>query len=217
MATINSIGLGLSGASGTGSFAGTVSPTFTTPALGTPSALVLTNATALPLGSTGVTGVLTGTNGGTGVNNGASTITVGGNVAFSGAFATTITVTAGTSVTLPTSGTLATTAQTGPAYSANASSAFTAAVNTGYVLTSASPTTVTLPTTFAVGDRIAIIGQGALWTAALGAATNIKVFGNTYTTSLASANAPDSLVLVGIVANTSWGVIDMVSTGFTAS
>ncbi len=41
----------------------------------------------------------------------ASTFTIGGNLAFSGAFATTITVTNTTSVTLPTSGTLATTAQ----------------------------------------------------------------------------------------------------------
>lgn len=40
--------------------------TLVTPALGTPTALVLTNATGLPLGSTGVTGVLTVPNGGTG-------------------------------------------------------------------------------------------------------------------------------------------------------
>jgi len=48
------------------------------------------------------------TYGGTGVNNGASTITVGGNLQFSGAYSTTITVTDATSVTMPTTGTLAT-------------------------------------------------------------------------------------------------------------
>lgn len=216
MATINSVGNGLSGVTGSGVFVGATSPTLVTPNLGTPSAGVLTNATGLPM-TTGVTGVLAGANGGTGVANTGFTFTMAGNVAFSGAFNTTITVTGATSLTLPTSGTLATTAQTGPAYSANASTAFTAAVNTGYVLTGGSATVVTLPTTFAVGDRIAIIGQGALFTVALGAATNIKVFGNTYTTSMISANIPDSLVLVATVANTTWSVVDMVSTGFTAS
>ena len=54
--------------------------------------------------------VIGGTYGGTGVNNGASTITIGGNVTHAGAFTTTLTVTANTSVTLPTSGTLLSTA-----------------------------------------------------------------------------------------------------------
>jgi hypothetical protein len=56
--------------------------------------------------------VIAGTYGGTGVNNGANTITVGGNVNTTGAFNTaganalTLTTTADTNVTLPTSGTL---------------------------------------------------------------------------------------------------------------
>ena len=58
---------------------------------------------------TNFTGVLTGTYGGTGVNNGSSTITIGGNLTFSGAFTQTFTATGNTSLTLPTSGTLQTT------------------------------------------------------------------------------------------------------------
>ncbi len=56
--------------------------------------------------------VIGGTYGGTGVNNGASTITLGGSLTTSGAFASTFTMTGATSVTFPTSGTLATTAAT---------------------------------------------------------------------------------------------------------
>lgn len=55
--------------------------------------------------------IITGTYGGTGINNGASTITIGGNVTYSGAFTFTGTLTGNTSVTFPTSGTLATTSQ----------------------------------------------------------------------------------------------------------
>jgi hypothetical protein len=50
--------------------------------------------------------VISPTYGGTGVNNGSRSITLGGNLTFSGAFATTVAVTGTTSVTLPTSGTL---------------------------------------------------------------------------------------------------------------
>jgi hypothetical protein len=52
--------------------------------------------------------VIAGQYGGTGVNNTGKTITLGGNLTTSGAFATTLNVTAATSVTLPTTGTLAT-------------------------------------------------------------------------------------------------------------
>lgn len=52
MATNNSVNVGLSGATGTGSFAGSNSPTLVTPSLGTPSALILANATGNQLGTT---------------------------------------------------------------------------------------------------------------------------------------------------------------------
>lgn len=55
-----------------------------------------------------VSGILPGANGGTGVANTGKTITIGGNVTMSGAFAFTGTLTGTTGVTFPTSGTLAT-------------------------------------------------------------------------------------------------------------
>lgn len=59
-------------------------------------------------GSTWTGDVIAGQYGGTGVANTGKTITLGGNLTTSGAFAVTLTLTATTSVTLPTSGTLAT-------------------------------------------------------------------------------------------------------------
>lgn len=56
--------------------------------------------------------IVAGQYGGTGINNSGKTITLGGNLATSGAFASTFTMTGITAVTFPTSGTLATTAGT---------------------------------------------------------------------------------------------------------
>ena len=59
MTTQNAVNTSLSGQSGTGSFAGTTSPSFTTPVLGTPTSGTLTNCTGLPV-STGISGLGTG-------------------------------------------------------------------------------------------------------------------------------------------------------------
>jgi hypothetical protein len=95
-----------------------VSPSFITPALGTPSSGNLANCTFPTLNqnttgtSSSVTGIVSGANGGTGIANTGHTIILGGNLTTSGAFSTTLTSIAETIVTLPTSGTLSTLAGT---------------------------------------------------------------------------------------------------------
>lgn len=54
---------------------------------------------------------VSGANGGTGISNAGKTITIGGNLSFTGAFTTDFTVTGNTAVTLPTTGTLITSSQ----------------------------------------------------------------------------------------------------------
>jgi hypothetical protein len=166
-----------------------------------------TNITTLGTITTGTWNatVIGGTWGGTGVNNGASTITYGGNVTFSGAFTFTGTLTNTTTVTFPTTGTLATTNNIITMNNVTGTSA-TIAVNNGYIANNAGLVTLTLPTTAAVGDRFIVQGSGAGgWTIAQNANQILHVGSAASTTgvggSVASSNRYNSVTFCCIVAN----------------
>lgn len=131
--------LGEYAVSGTGSVAMTVSPSFTTPALGTPSSGTLTSCTGLPI-STGVSGLGTGVATALAVNTGGA----GAIVLFNGALGTpssgTLTSCTGLPLTSGVSGVLPV-ANGGT----NASSASITAFNniTGYTASGATGTTST--------------------------------------------------------------------------
>lgn len=84
-------------------------------------------------------------------------------------------------------------------------------VNNGYITSNSSATTLTLPASAAVGDRIAIVGAGTGgWILAQNASQKIN-FGNAVTTtgtggSIASQNTFDSLEIICTTTNTTFVV-----------
>ena len=153
--------------------------------------------------------------GGSGVNNGTSTLTLGGNLTTTGAFASDFTMTGPTNVTFPTSGTLATVGGM-LSWIVAPSTPITATVNTGYMITDASTVTITLPVTAPVGSIVAIAGTGAGgWVLAPGAGQTIKLGPDSASTSVASAEQFDCIEVICTVANTTWIARSMVTQGFT--
>lgn len=200
MATNNAVNTSLSGQSGTGSFAGTTSPSFTTPTLGVAAATTINKVTF----TTPATG---------------STLTIADGKTLTVSNTMSMTATDSAAIAFGAGGTVAYTGGSGTLVTASiAGTTQAAAVNTRYIVANAGQTTITLPTTFAIGDIVIIKGLGAAgWILAAGAATTIKA-GNQTTSSagsLTSSNLYDTVTVCGIVANTTWSVDSMQSSGLT--
>jgi len=203
MATVNSVNVGLSGSSGSGSFAGTTSPAFTTPDVGVCTATSI-NKVAITAPASSAT----------------LTIANGGTLATSGAFSCTLTVTGATNVTLPTSGTLATTGQVITANNVTGTSATMAASNL-YVANNAGLVTLTVPSTASVGDTIWVVGAGAGgWRIAVNTSGKLHV-GSTASTvtsgTVSSSNQYDCCILTCVVANNEWALYGIQSSGLTVT
>ncbi len=93
-------------------------------------------------------------------------------------------------------------------------------MNTRYIVANAAQTTITLPLTFAIGDIVIIKGLGAAgWILATGAGRLIRIGQNVTSSggSLTSAGNYDSVQISGLVANSTWSVDNVQSTGLTVA
>lgn len=211
MSTINQVGVGLSGSTGTGAFVGATSPTLVTPVLGTPTSGTLTNCTGLPVAG-----------GGTGIASATAYAVLCAGTTTTGAFqplaalgASGTVLTSNGASALPSFQSLPT---GGITYTGTASTTISAAVNNGYITTAGSLASITLPATAAVGDIVAVVGEGAGgWSLIANTGQTIKFIGATTSSagSFSSTSQYDTILVVCVVANTTWNVQFAASAGLT--
>jgi hypothetical protein len=149
-----------------------------------------------------------GTYGGTGVNNGAKTITIGGNISTansfttSGNFALTLTQTAATSVTLPTSGTLVGSADTGTVTSTMI----------------ANNTIIDADINSAAAIAITKLAASTISGVSLGNNLNTLTFGTGLTAGGANYNGSAAITITAVTANsTVLGIASFDATNFTVT
>jgi len=135
------------------------------------------------------------------------------------------TITAGTGISVTNGAGSITIASTGGGLTVTTISGTTqtAAVNNLYIALNAGQTTVTLPATYAVGDRISLIGATANtggWIVTANTGDTVRVNNGTTTAGgsvTSSAVAGQTIELICDVANTSWVMIGTASVTLTTS
>ena len=144
------------------------------------------------------------------ITNGTNTVTMQGNVVFSGANSVTFTSTGATTLTLPTSGTLATTAQVTGVLPTTVVTGTTqqADINAAYVANNAGVVDVTLPASAVVGSEVQVMNLLGGFSISQAAGQSIMIGDTASTTgtggSIASSAIGDSLIIKCVVANTTW-------------
>ena len=162
--------------------------------------------------------VISPTYGGTGVNNGTSTITLGGNLAVSGAYTTTFTVAATTALTLPASGTVTVNTDKLSVFASTSSSELAGVISdetgSGALVFATSPTFSTSidsgatfaafagATTLTIGGsssaQTVSIGSASTGTSTYNLATGVTGSGNTKTVNIGTAGDTGSTTNVNI-------------------
>lgn len=134
------------------------------------------------------------------------------------------TLTAGTGISISSvSGAITITATgAGASWSTISGTTQAAAVDNGYIIGNASQTTVTLPATAAIGATVELMGSPtgtAGWVLTANTGQTIKLGSSTTSSagSLTSAHQLDNVTVVCIVANLTWMVSDVISSGLTVS